>query len=55
VIYKTWLDVNFLHHIKDLPDCVRELFEVELEADKNDSMACCRFIVELTMHVNEAF
>ena len=28
----TWLDVNFLHHIKDLPDCFRELFEfVETE------------------------
>jgi len=34
VIYKTWLDVNFLNDIKDLPDCVCELFEVELEAQK---------------------
>jgi len=54
VIYKTWLDVNFLHQIKALPDCVRELFEVELEADRNDSMDCCRFVVELSMHENEA-
>jgi len=54
-MYKIWLDVNFLNHSNDLPDCVCELFEVELEADRNDSMACCRFIVELTMYENEAF
>jgi len=50
----TWLDVNFLNHGRDLPDCVCELFEVELEADRNNSMDCCHFIVELTMHENEA-
>jgi len=31
MIYKTWHDVNLLHHIKDLPDCIRELFQVELQ------------------------
>ena len=48
MIYKTWLDVNFLHHIKYLPDCFRELFEF-VEVERNDSMDCCRFIVELKM------
>jgi len=53
VIHETWLDVNFLHHIKNLTDYICELFEVELEAGRNYSTDCCRFIVELTMHENE--
>ena len=28
-----------------LPDCIHELFEVEVEEDRNNSMGCCHFIV----------
>ena len=43
MIYDTWLDVNFLHHIKDLSDYVCELCEAELEADRNTAWTAAAF------------